>query len=152
MIGRRLTEALQQRGGTAVSWLVRNTAVEARKDVSLIKWNVEQRTIDKVGDVTHVVYLAGFPLANGRLDEAHKQQCEVSRIEGAKLLCSALTGRGLDAFVGVSAIGFYGWGNDEKSAAAKESDPPGDDWAAVLCAKWEQEYAKFGANRSVVIG
>lgn len=90
-------------------------------------------------------------LANGRLDDEHKRMCEVSRIDGTRLLARALEGRKaqLDSFVGISAIGFYGW--DPQGAVSRESDIAGTDWAALLCQKWEKEYEGIRAARKVVL-
>lgn len=109
LIGRALTRVLLEKGHK-VAWLVRNSALPAPEGVRLCLWNVERGQIDLAGcsdEVERAVFLAGYPLANGRLDDAHKQLCETSRIDGARLLARGLSDvkKPLKSFVGASAIG-----------------------------------------------
>ncbi len=134
------------RGGKSIS--------DVPSGVALLQWDIEAERMDSLRGTDHFVYLAGFPLVEGRLDDTHKRVCHASRVLGARLCAKAIASDCSDtlkSFVGASAIGFYGWDRSFDAAAALESDAPGNDWAASLCAAWEKEYANVKSARNVVV-
>ncbi len=151
LIGHKLTERLVQRGHT-VLWLVR-AGVVAPPGVKVARWEVESDSTELVrdaGGADHAVYLAGYPLAKGRLGEEHKRKCWTSRVDGARLFRKALAGTQLKSFVGGSAIGFYGWAEHSPGKVFRESDPPGRDWGSTLVREWEREYGGYNCRTAVL--
>ncbi len=149
MLGRHLTSRLQQQGHH-VSWLVRRRQLDIPSGVGVLHWDVDKGvTDDAPKETTHAVFLAGFPLAEGRLDEPHKAKCWTSRVDGARLFRKALAHSNLQAFVGASAVGYYGW-NEEANVVFSEESPAGDDWASRLVAEWERQYQGYPCRTVMV--
>ncbi len=90
--------------------------------------------------VDAVVHLAGESVAGGRWSDERKRAIERSRVDGTHRLVDAIAaqpeGQRPHVLVSASAIGYYG---DTGERAAIESDPPGDDFLAKVCASWERE-------------
>jgi hypothetical protein len=107
-----------------------------------IAWDPEAGTIDARGleGADAVVHLAGAGVGDGRWTAARKRVLVQSRTRSTALLVGALAG--LDhrprVLVSASAIGFYGDRSDE---ILTEESPPGDDFLASLCVRWEAEAA-----------
>ena len=105
-------------------------------------WDPETGNIDARGleGADAVVHLAGAGIGDSRWSEARKRVLVESRTRSTALLASALAG--LDhpprVLVSASAIGFYGDRGDE---LLTEESPPGDDFLASLCVRWEAEAA-----------
>jgi NAD dependent epimerase/dehydratase family enzyme len=107
LLGRRLTQQLQafhpeleviimmmekmKRSflpfSSKIRWLSRRTSTVS-SSVKNFEWDIEKGEVDKgaLENLDHLVYLSGYPIAGGRLDEEHKRRCWTSRIEGVKLL------------------------------------------------------------------
>jgi hypothetical protein len=85
-----------------------------------------------------VVNLAGESLASRRWSEESKKRFRDSRILATRSLAEAIRAAATPPAVLISgsAVGFYG-PSDERPLT--ESDPPGTDFLARLCADWEQE-------------
>ena len=107
-----------------------------------LRWDPEAGTIDAVGleGVDAVVHLAGAGVGDSRWTEARKRVLVESRTRSTALLAGALAGldRRPRVLVSASAIGFYGDRGDE---ILTEQSPPGDDFLASLCVRWEAETA-----------
>ena len=107
-----------------------------------LAWDPEAGTIDCRGleGADAVVHLAGAGVGDGRWTESRKRVLVESRTRSTALLAGALAG--LDhrprVLVSASAIGFYGDRGDE---ILTEQSPPGDDFLASLCVRWEAEAA-----------
>ncbi len=107
-----------------------------------LSWDPEAGTIDARGleGADAVVHLAGAGVGDGRWTESRKRALVESRTRSTALLAGALTG--LDhrprVLVSASAIGFYGDRSDE---ILTEQSPPGVDFLASLCVRWEAEAA-----------
>jgi len=107
-----------------------------------LAWDPEAGTIDARGleGTDAVVHLAGAGVGDGRWTESRKRVLVESRTRSTALLTGALAG--LDhrprVLVSASAIGFYGERSDE---ILTEQSPPGDDFLASLCVRWEAEAA-----------
>jgi len=103
-------------------------------------WNPETGALDagRLEGFDGVVHLAGENIAAGRWSAARKQAILNSRVQGTRLLASALAG--LKArprvLVSASAIGIYGDRGDEKLT---ESSSAGDGFLAEVCRQWEAE-------------
>ena len=87
-----------------------------------------------------MVHLAGAGVGDGRWTEARKRVLVESRTRSTALLAAALAGLNdrPQVLVSASAIGFYG---DRSNEILTEQSPPGDDFLASLCVRWEAEAA-----------
>jgi NAD dependent epimerase/dehydratase family enzyme len=121
MIGRCFTQKLIDSGHKNIHWLVRSDVVHP-PGVQLLKWNIDASQIDNLDGIEHVAYVAGYPLAKGRLNDRHKKLCEDSRIKGVRLVAKGLGGRQLQTLIGASAVGIYGW--NVGSAPRLENETP----------------------------
>jgi uncharacterized protein (TIGR01777 family) len=107
-----------------------------------VAWDPEAGTIDARGieDADAVVHLAGAGVGDGRWTESRKRVLVESRTRSTAVLAGALAG--LDhrpqVLVSASAIGFYG---DRSNEILTEQSPPGNDFLASLCVRWEAEAA-----------
>ncbi len=140
-IGKRLVQALIADGGFEVVALTRD-ASRARSrlpdGVEVVEWDSTQVPAPGVLDgVEAAVNLAGESIAEGRWTSAKKQAIVDSRVNTTRHLI-----QGMEALeprprvlVNGSAIGYYGYGEEE----VDESSPPGSDFLAEVCKKWETE-------------
>jgi uncharacterized protein (TIGR01777 family) len=129
LIGRRLTNALEQRGD----------------EVTPLSLRTEPDLKPKLEGRDAVVHLAGEPVAQ-RWTDAARRRIRESREQGTRRLVDALKGTGVKALISASAVGYYGPRGDEK---LDEDAPPGDDFLAQVCVAWEREAAR--AEQRVVI-
>jgi len=83
-----------------------------------------------------LVNLAGEPLDAGRWTDARKRSIVESRVKTAEMLVKAMSGiaRRPPVLLNASAVGVYGTHGDE---ALTEESPPGSDFLASVCLKWE---------------
>ncbi|HEY9681084.1 MAG TPA: TIGR01777 family oxidoreductase [Oculatellaceae cyanobacterium] len=83
-----------------------------------------------------VVHLSGDNLARGRWDEAKKERLRESRMSSTRLLVETILNmkNRPSAFLGASAIGFYG-NRDEQ--LVDETKQVGSGFLAHLCEEWE---------------
>lgn len=84
------------------------------------------------------VNLAGASIF-GRWSAEYKALIESSRVETTRNLVDAIgrrEGDGPAVLVSASAVGYYGFAGDEK---LNEASPPGDDFLARVCRRWEAE-------------
>lgn len=115
----------------------------------------------KSGQVPHeallnqdvVIHLAGEGIAERRWTSARKQSLMDSRCAVSRSLVKTLAEIKPDArpkvLIAASAIGYYG---DSGDAPVDESSPPGHDFLADICQKWEAENLRAeDSNLRVVI-
>jgi uncharacterized protein (TIGR01777 family) len=111
-----------------------------------ISWDIGAGTIDaaRLEGLDAVVHLAGAPLGERRWNEEVKAEIQDSRIDGTRLLCSALAGleHRPSVLVSASAIGYYG---DRGAEVLDESSVPGRGFLAELCQAWEAATAEAEA-------
>jgi hypothetical protein len=138
LIGRALCSLLTRNGHNVVRVVRR----PVRPGELAVSWDPEAGTIDPTGleGADAVVHLAGAGIGDRRWSEVRKRILVESRIRSTALLAAALAG--LDhrprVLVSASAIGFYGDRGDE---VLREESPPGADFLASLCVRWEAEAA-----------
>jgi uncharacterized protein len=120
-VGRHLAPALRARGDDLVEGSLRDPV----------------RAADAAASCEAIVNLAGEPLAQ-RWNADVKRRIEESRVELPRRFLDALSKRsqGCRTYVSASAIGYYG--TSETKTFVEES-PPGDDFLAGVCLKWERE-------------
>jgi hypothetical protein len=135
-IGQALCSHLT-RSGHHVIRVVRRTVQPGE---SALQWDPVGNTIDAHGlEGAHaVVHLAGAGVGDRRWSKDRKRVLVESRTRSTALLVGALAG--LDhpprVLVSASAIGYYG---DRRDEVLTEQSPPGDDFLASLCVRWEAE-------------
>jgi uncharacterized protein (TIGR01777 family) len=127
---------------------------EVPAGVDGIAWDPDAGTIDgqALDGIGAVVHLAGVGIADRRWTGARKQLILGSRTKGTDLLVSTLTrlDRKPAVLVSGSAVGYYGARGDE---VLTEESPPGNDFAARVCVRWEAaaESAREAGIRVVTI-
>lgn len=133
LIGTALQEELRQRGHTPIP-LTRRPA----PGTHAVRWDPAAGEIDlsDLDGIEAVVHLAGESIAGSRWTDAQKARILESRTKGTSLLAEAVAAMDErpQVFLSGSAIGYYGDRGDE---VLDESSPPGDDFLADVCVRWE---------------
>ncbi len=135
-IGQALCSHLTRSGHHVVK-VVRRTVLPGE---FALRWDPVANTIDARGleGADAVVHLAGAGVGDHRWSKDRKRVLVESRSRSTALLVGALAG--LDhrpqVLVSASAIGYYG---DRRDEILTEQSPPGDDFLASLCVRWEAE-------------
>jgi uncharacterized protein len=136
LIGTRLTELLLQRGDSVIH-LSRS---KPDSTVPGFVWDIRNQKIDQdaLHGVDTIVHLAGAGVADKRWTTARKREILESRTLSTKLLADELkrSKHSVRSFVCVSAIGYYGFNEDE---ILTEERPPGNDFLANVTRQWEQQ-------------
>jgi uncharacterized protein (TIGR01777 family) len=150
-LGRPLTEALAHDGHSVVV-LTRgqpSTAPSTRRvtwlpDGSAGPWASE---IEGAGAV---INLAGESIAARRWSAAHKKRVLESRLLATKSLAEAIRHASAPPAVLISgsAVGYYGPLDDR---VATEETPPGHDFLAGVCVKWEAAAMEASGDRTRVV-
>jgi uncharacterized protein len=136
MIGKRLTELLQEKG-YEVAYLSRKQ--ESIPNVKVYRWDVEKNWIDNNAliNADYIIHLAGAGIADSRWTDKRKQEIIQSRTSTIELIARELQGRPykVKAFVSASAIGFYGADTGDKRLT--EQNASGSDFLAHVTRHWE---------------
>lgn len=154
-LGQALTAALE-RDGHRLTILTRRQVRESAGSppgARLVAWNpsaLEGPWAETVHGAEVVINLAGESIAEGRWTAAKKRRILQSRLEATRTLVAAITRASAPPalFLSGSAVGFYGPRGDE---VVTESNGPGSDFLASVCAQWEQEAAHATSSRTRVI-
>lgn len=133
LVGTRLTKRLRERGDD-VAILTRRPASIIEPGVRAISGDPTQPGpwTDAVKEFDAVVNLVGEGVFNKRWTPEFKDVMVKSRVESTKNVVAAMTGPA-KTLVSASAIGIYGFGDDDKT----EASPPANDFLAKLCVDWE---------------
>jgi hypothetical protein len=120
-------------GGTGFIGRALAVRLRAGGDDVLVPPRGDVSAIDGAGAV---VNLAGEPIAQ-RWTAGTKRKIEESRTEGTRRLVAAIAAAKVrpSVLVSASAVGYYGARGDEE---LDEEAPPGDDFLARLCVRWEE--------------
>lgn len=141
LIGKRLTEVLIK-AGHDVSHLSRG---KHSGSVPTFQWDVDKRFIEPgaLENVDIIVHLAGAGIADKPWTEARKKEILESRTLSTRLLYQQLKkgGHRVTAFVSASAIGYYGF--EDNDQVHTEDSAPGKDFLAQVVRKWEEEVDEF---------
>ena len=101
-------------------------------------WTMES-LLPAVLEADVVVHLAGAGVMDAAWTSARKLELESSRVETTALLAQACVESSRQGhtprLVSASAVGYYG--PHAPGEEQQESSPPGDDFLAQLCVKWE---------------
>ncbi|MGK7923675.1 MAG: TIGR01777 family oxidoreductase [Spirulina sp.] len=100
---------------------------------------------EKIAGCDAVVNLAGESLAEGRWTSDRKQEIVESRQIGTRKIVEAIAKANPkpQVLINASAIGYYGTSETEEF---DENSPPGKDFLAEVCKKWEAEAEKVKAS------
>ncbi|MGI8778393.1 MAG: TIGR01777 family oxidoreductase [Acidimicrobiales bacterium] len=132
LIGSVLVASLEG-DGHQVTRLVRGLASEGE-----VGWDPVEGHIDSTRLEGHdaVVHLAGVGIGDHRWTAAHKSAVLNSRVQGTRLLATALAGldRPPSVFASGSAVGYYGDRGDEELT---EASGPGSGFLADVVQRWE---------------
>jgi uncharacterized protein (TIGR01777 family) len=137
LIGDALVRRLRE-DGHHVRRLVRRTP--RTKDEH--RWDPQHRRIDPgaIVDVDAVVNLAGAPIRPRPWTRAYKERLLTSRLDSTTTISEGLVaavaadpGRPR-VLINASGIGYYG---DTGDRPIREDAPPGEDFLARLCVRWE---------------
>jgi uncharacterized protein len=146
LLGTHLVAALGARGDGVVALSRRSTEVAG---VATTRWEPAREPLPAAArdGVDAIVNLAGEPLAVGRWGAARRARILDSRVAATRGVAAALGDGGPRFLVSASAVGFYG----ESETPVDEDAPPGDDFLADVCVRWEQEATSAGDRARVVL-
>lgn len=136
-----------------VTILSRRPSAPATSRVSVVPWTPAGSSgpwTASLEGAAAVINLAGESIAARRWTAAQKTRILDSRLLATRSLATAIASasRPPSAFVSGSAVGYYGPLEDELAA---EDHPPGSDFLASVCIKWEaQALAASSAQTRVV--
>lgn len=138
MIGSALVAHLTAHGHDVVSL----SRAPSSPDFRRIHWNPESDIAPDLPDAPFdaVVHLAGESIASGRWNERKKAKIRESRVNGARLLCAAISRLRPPprTLLGASAVGYYGSRGDE---FLDEESGAGLGFLASVCLDLEAEIA-----------
>ncbi len=137
LIGGALVPALRA-DGHEVRQLVRRTP----RTVDEHRWDPQHRRIDPsvLRDVDAVINLAGAPIRPRPWTRGYRHELVNSRLDATATISQALAAAAADdpsrprVLLNASGIGYYG---DTGPAEIREDAPPGQDFLAQLCVRWE---------------
>jgi uncharacterized protein (TIGR01777 family) len=150
-LGQPLADALVAERHDVVV-LTRGSAA-ARAGVRNVPWSPDGRSgafAPEIDGADAVVNLAGESIAGARWTDEHKRKILDSRLQATSSLVEAITRANNPPAVLVSgsAVGYYGPLGDEVVA---EDAPPGSDFLAGVCVKWEAEAQRAASARTRVV-
>jgi uncharacterized protein len=137
LIGGALLPALRA-DGHEVLVLVRRTPRTADEH----RWDPQHRRIDPtlLRDADAVINLGGTPIRPRPFTAGYKERLLKSRVDATTTISEALaTAAAAEpdrqrVLLSASAVGYYG---DAGAKTVTEQDPPGTDFLAQLCTRWE---------------
>lgn len=145
LIGSHLLPRLAERGHSIVALVrdVERARREAPGAAEYVKWSAGssvEMLIGALEGADAVINLAGSP-ALRRWTERARRSIEESRIDGTRSIVEAMKmcEHPPAALINASAVGYYG---AEPTGETDESSPPGKDYLADVCRRWEIEAVK----------
>ncbi|MQY26421.1 TIGR01777 family oxidoreductase [Nocardia aurantia] len=130
-------------GGHTVIRLVRGSAGPGQRH-----WDPADPAPGLLDGVDAVIHLAGASIA-GRFTEAHKRAVADSRIGPTERLAARAAEAKVRAFVGASAVGYYG--ADRGDEPLDETSSRGAGFVADVVERWERATAAAGDVRTVTV-
>jgi uncharacterized protein (TIGR01777 family) len=139
LIGQHLSKMLSLKG-YKVQHLSRTENLNAT--FPAYGWDLSAMTMNEkaLEGVDTIIHLAGAGIADKKWSAQRKKILEESRTKSSQLLHDSIQKipNKVATFVACSAIGYYGNRGDEKLV---EDSPPGTDFMADICVKWENSTA-----------
>jgi uncharacterized protein (TIGR01777 family) len=151
-IGRHLVAALKARGDDVVALSRDPDKAGEQLGVQAYAWDLKNEAVPReaLAGRDAVVHLAGADVAQRWTKEA-KAEILDSREKGTRNMVHSIfeTKPRPKAFICASASGYYG---DRGDDVVDEHEPPGSDWLAEVCARWERQAdtAKVGTRMVIV--
>ncbi|HEV2060624.1 MAG TPA: TIGR01777 family oxidoreductase [Solirubrobacteraceae bacterium] len=151
-VGRHLVAALKERGDDVVALSRDADKAGERLGVPAYGWDLKNEAVPKeaLAGRDAVVHLAGEDVGQ-RWSKEVKAEILDSREKGTRNMVHSIfeTKPRPRSFICASASGYYGARGSEP---VDESEPPGGDWLAEVCARWERqaETAKVGTRLVIV--
>ncbi|MBW3608574.1 MAG: TIGR01777 family oxidoreductase [Actinobacteria bacterium] len=151
-VGRHLVAALKERGDDVVALSRDPDRAGQQLGVPAYGWDLKDEAVPKeaLAGRDAVVHLAGEDVGQ-RWSKEVKAEILDSREKGTRNMVHSIfeTKPRPRSFICASASGYYG---SRGSEPVGESEPPGSDWLAEVCARWEREAetAKVGTRLVIV--
>lgn len=127
-------------------WLSRESGIE--NGIHKFRWDPEKNYLDESAfeGVEYLIHLAGAGIIDKAWTPSYKKKIIDSRVKSSELLFAHLAKNklGIRAFVGASAVGYYG--SEPSEHWQDETDPPGNDFLSRTCIAWEQSYRPFSES------
>jgi hypothetical protein len=137
LIGSRVTAVLRQRGDDVVAFSRNPDRARERLGTDAVGWDPASGPAPEqpLSEADAVINLAGEDLAH-RWTAELKDRIRSSRVVGTRNLVEGIQAAWPRprTLVSASAAGYYG---DRGSDELDESEPPGNDFLAQVCADWE---------------
>ncbi len=141
-IGKKLVEALTERGDEVTVLTRGGSTTTAGARVRVVSWTPDRRGpwTDALIDAGAVVHLAGAGVMDERWSPERLRVLRSSRIDSTRVLAEAIAASAQNlekkpALVSASAIGIYGFRKDD--VVLDESGGHGTDVLAEICEGWE---------------
>ncbi|MGC8546433.1 MAG: TIGR01777 family oxidoreductase [Thermoplasmata archaeon] len=133
-IGKNLSKYFITRGDE-VAVLTRGESI-TQGNPKYVHWDPNKGgSIDRIDKADIVINLAGYSIAAKRWSSKVKRELEESRINSTKTLIKYLPEWNASTFISASAVGYYGFRDDE---IIDERGAPGEDFLSQLAVKWEE--------------
>jgi uncharacterized protein (TIGR01777 family) len=151
-VGRHLVAALKARGDDVVALSRDPDKAGEQLGVQAYAWDLKNEAVPReaLQGRDAVVHLAGEDVGQ-RWTKEVKAEILDSREKGTRNMVHSIfeTKPRPKAFICASAAGYYG---DRGDDVVTEDDPPGSDWLAEVCARWERQAdtAKVGTRMVLV--
>lgn len=144
MIGRHLSKILLRKG-YKVTLLSRSKS--GSESLPVAYWDPQNNIIDNkaLSESDVIINLAGTNIGSAVWTAARKRSIFESRINTGRLLFNAVSKntRKPELFISASGVSYYGVITSENIFS--ETDPPGTDFLADTCKKWEETSGSFGS-------
>ncbi len=142
VIGKHLCPELKKRGYDVTVLSRKN---RGNNQFRTFWWDPDSSEIEEgaIESADYIIHLSGANLGDKRWTSEQKQIIIDSRVKTAHLIFEKIQEKKhpLKAFISSSAIGYYGTTPTERKF--NESDPPGNDFLAEVCLKWEEAVDRF---------
>ncbi len=147
LVGRHLIPALRH-AGFGVRVLLRDTKIALTPPEHRYDWHRDDALVNALDGAAALIHLAGEPLGNGRLDEAHRRRVMDSRVHGTQRLVRAWRAAPSPPplWLQASATGYYG---DTGEAEITEESPAGHLFLSEVCSAWERPALELAADGKV---
>ncbi|MFC1513410.1 TIGR01777 family oxidoreductase [candidate division KSB1 bacterium] len=125
------------------------------KDIKIIEWTLNSNDDwwKECGEIDVVINLAGASIGEKRWTKKQKDIILSSRINATRILVSAIKEKRINPslFINSSAIGYYGYDNNNPDYLFNEQDGPGTGFLSEVCEKWENEALKADTSFSRIV-
>ncbi len=151
-VGRHLVAALKARGDDVIALSRNPDKAREQLGVEAYAWDLKNEAVPRpaLEGCDAVVHLAGEDVGQ-RWNAKVKAEILDSREKGTRNMVHSIfdTKPRPAALICASAAGYYG---ARASEPVDEAEPPGSDWLAEVCARWERqaETAKVGTRLVIV--